>query len=161
CTRRSRRIREGAVVASAVRIALVVFDMAGTTVRDDDAVNVCLREALRASGIDVTRDEVNGVMGIAKPVAIRALVESRSPGVVVGRARVAEIHDDFLRRMSQHYRFSDSVEPMPHTLEVFETLKRADVSVALDTGFNRTIVNAILDRLGWYPSALIDATVAS
>ena len=29
-----------------MKIELVVFDMAGTTVRDDDAVNPCLREAL-------------------------------------------------------------------------------------------------------------------
>ena len=46
-----------------MKIELVIFDMAGTTVRDDDSVNVGLREALRAAGIEVSRDEVNRVIG--------------------------------------------------------------------------------------------------
>ncbi|MCZ7635203.1 MAG: hypothetical protein M5U12_03590 [Verrucomicrobia bacterium] len=62
-----------------MKIELVVFDMAGTTVRDDDAVNLCLRDALHAGGIDVTRDEVNEVMGIPKPTAIAAPPEPETP----------------------------------------------------------------------------------
>src|SRR5262249_39112669 len=33
--------------------------------------------------------------------------------------------------------------------------------VALDTGFSRTIVDAILERLGWSEPGVLDATVAS
>src|SRR5436189_161649 len=32
-------------------VQLVVFDMAGTTVYDGDAVNICLRDALQAAGV--------------------------------------------------------------------------------------------------------------
>ncbi|HLK56747.1 MAG TPA: hypothetical protein VKU00_09290, partial [Chthonomonadaceae bacterium] len=58
-------------------VQLVVFDMAGTTVYDGDAVNICLREALASADVTVTREAVNGVMGIAKPVAIRMLLEQQ------------------------------------------------------------------------------------
>jgi phosphonatase-like hydrolase len=143
-----------------MKIKLVVFDMAGTTVRDDDAVNVCLRDALAAAAVPVSRDEVNVVMGIAKPVAIRELLERHS-GTRVTEARVTEVHGDFVRRMIDHYQQSTAVEPMPHTVDVFDQLKRAGVAVALDTGFSRVIVNAILDRLGWRNSGMLAATVAS
>ncbi len=35
-----------------MNVQLVVFDMAGTTVYDGDAVNVCLRGALQAADIE-------------------------------------------------------------------------------------------------------------
>jgi phosphonatase-like hydrolase len=50
---------------------------------------------------------------------------------------------------------------MPHTSDTFRRLKQAGVRLALDTGFSRPIVNAILERLGWNNGGLLDATVAS
>jgi phosphonatase-like hydrolase len=144
-----------------MNIQLVVFDMAGTTVRDDDAVNLCLREAL-APMAAVTRAEVNAVMGLPKPVAIRELLGTRRSGRrTVTPEMVAAIHDDFLARMLLFYRTGPGVEPMPHALEAFHQLKEAGVSIALDTGFSRPIVDAVLTRLGWEDGLLLDATVAS
>ena len=48
-------------------IELVIFDMAGTTINDDDSVNRCVRAALENVGVTVTPAEVNRVMGIPKP----------------------------------------------------------------------------------------------
>jgi phosphonatase-like hydrolase len=144
-----------------MHIELVLFDMAGTTVRDDDAVNVCLREAL-AQKTGVTRDEVNKVMGLPKPIAIRLLLEEKlgGPGQV-SSGTVDLVYQDFLARMLEHYRTAPGIEPMPHTLDTFCRLKEAGVHLALDTGFSRPIVDAILERLGWNEGGLLDATVAS
>src|SRR5215472_9111515 len=125
-----------------MNIKLVIFDMAGTTVRDDDAVNVCLRDAL-ASHISVTRDEVNSVMGLPKPIAIHLLLERKlADGQSPSAPLVNSIHEDFLDRMIRHYRTAPGIEPMPHTLDTFYQLKEAGVSIALDTGFSRPIVDA-------------------
>jgi phosphonatase-like hydrolase len=142
-------------------IELVIFDMAGTTVRDDDAVNICLRDAL-APQVFVTRDEVNAVMGLPKPVAIRLLLE----GKLTGRSEVSPmlieaVHEGFQALMLRHYENAPDIEPMPHTLEAFCRLKEEGVRIALDTGFSRRIVDAILERLGWNEGGLVDATVAS
>jgi phosphonatase-like hydrolase len=145
---------------NAMNIDLVVFDMAGTTVRDDDAVNRCLREALSKHTV-VTREDVNSVMGIPKPIAIQLLLEKRSGSHAISPALVTQVHDDFLQSMLQHYQSAPRIEPMPHTLEVFWQLKEAGLKIALDTGFSRPIVNAILERLGWNEGGLLDATVAS
>jgi phosphonatase-like hydrolase len=142
-------------------IELVIFDMAGTTVRDDDAVNVCLRAAL-AQRVEVTRDEANAVMGLPKPIAIRLLLEQKiTNGLAVSATLVNTIYDDFLARMLKHYRSAPGIEPMPHTLDTFCRLREAGVRLALDSGFSRPIVDAVLERLGWNEGGLLDATVAS
>jgi phosphonatase-like hydrolase len=143
-----------------MKIELVVFDMAGTTVRDDDAVNQCLREALAAGGLACSRDEINAVMGIPKPMAIATLWQDKR-GVQASTSAVARLHEDFLRRMIEFYRSDPKVGEMPGASAVFSELRAAGIAVALDTGFSRDIVEVILTRLGWHQPGLLDATVAS
>jgi len=144
-----------------MRIQLVVFDMAGTTVRDDDAVNSCLREAL-AEVAEVSREDVNRVMGLPKREAIRQLLATAHPGgSAPGPDLVEALHDGFQSRMLRYYSTSPLVEPMPYTLETFSRLKAGGLRLALDTGFGRPIVDAILTRLGWAGRGIVDATVAS
>lgn len=146
----------------APQVDLLVFDMAGTTVHDDDAVHRCLCSALAGAGVNVSRDEVNEVMGMPKPVAIALLLERRKyRGASAPPAEVTSIHDDFLRHMISFYRTDPAVREIDGASPVFGQLRRAGVKVALDTGFSRAIVDAILQRLGWAGADLLDATVAS
>jgi phosphonatase-like hydrolase len=143
-----------------MNLELVIFDMAGTTVKDDDAVNACLREAMAPVAI-VGREQVNEVMGLPKPEAIRLLLKKKHPDAIpVSNELVDRLHRDFLERMLKHYRTAPGIEPMPYAVELFQQLRKAGVKVALDTGFSRPIVDAILARLGW-DGRLLDATVAS
>jgi phosphonatase-like hydrolase len=139
-------------------LKLMVFDMAGTTVSDEgDAVARCVCEALRAAGVPADEADVNPVMGMPKPLAIRLLLER------AGRAGVAEaapqVHADFQKRMIHHYQTSDMVCPMPGAEEVFRELRGRGIAVALDTGFDRETLDVIVDRLGW--EGAIDTSVAS
>jgi phosphonatase-like hydrolase len=144
------------------KVDLVVLDMAGTTVQDDDVVNRCLCAALADAGLAVTRDEVNEVMGLPKPVAIALLLERRKyPGGTAPPAEVASIHESFLRRMIDFYRADPAVREIDGASEILGQLRRAGLKLALDTGFSRDIVDAILKRLGWAGKELLDATVAS
>lgn len=140
---------------------LVVFDLAGTTVYDvGDVVAVSLARALRdLAGIEVTVDEVNVVMGIAKPKAIEHLL--REANVDHTASRVELIHRHFVRTMIEHYRTSPTVREMPGTTEVFHALRSRGVRVTLDTGFSRDITDTILTRLGWVAEGLIDASITS
>ena len=74
-------------------IDLVVFDMAGTTVHDGDAVNASFRAALAAAGVQADPAVVNTVMGLHKPEAIRILLDGA--GQSTAAAHVAAIHDDY------------------------------------------------------------------
>jgi phosphonatase-like hydrolase len=142
-----------------MQIELVIFDMAGTTVNDEDGVNRCVREALAAAGITTTREAVNRVMGIPKPIALAHLIEnSNHPDLL---ARLDAIHADFVTRMIRFYRTDPSVHEIHGAADTFRRLRAAGIKVALDTGFSRDIVTVILDRLGWNDPQLVDLTVTS
>jgi phosphonatase-like hydrolase len=100
-------------------------------------------------------------MGIAKPVAIRMLLAEQRGDGAVSEAEVDRIHTDFLARMLAYYREDPAVREVEGAAETFRILQEAGIKVALDTGFSRPIVDAILARLGWQEAGLIDATVAS
>jgi len=140
-------------------IHLAVLDMAGTTIRDDDSVNRCLREALLHAGVSVSRGDTNAVMGMPKPTAIALLIERAAKDYSV--ETVTRIYQDFLRRMLDFYRTDPSVEPTLGATDVLSELRDGGITVALDTGFSREIADVVLDRLGWRESQLVNFTVAS
>lgn len=147
--------------ASTLKIDLVVFALEGTTIRPDGVGNDCLRQALFAGNVPVTREAVSEVAGIPKPAAIRRLV-SRFIGTDHASAeRVSAIHADFLHRVTDHYRLGASIEPMPHAEETLVRLNHAGVRVSLVSSLGRVVVDAMLDRLGWRTARLISATVAT
>lgn len=139
---------------------LCVFDVAGTTVEDDGAVADCLRAAIELRGPRPTEVALTAVMGLAKPVAISALL-----AVALGRAperrEVEETHQDFEDRMVEHYTLDPDIRPMFGAGGAFRALRASGVKVALDTGFSRRILDAVLARLGWRAGVVVDLTVAS
>jgi phosphonatase-like hydrolase len=139
--------------------SLVVFDIAGTTVVDPDVVNTCLRRALLSHHVDVTRNDVNAYMGISKPLAIRELAE-RSLGRPLSDEEVEVIFQDFRMAMLDYYTNDEGVHEVDGATDLFKKLKEQGIKVALDTGFDREIADAVIDRMGWNDS-LLDATVTS
>jgi phosphonatase-like hydrolase len=139
-------------------IALVVFDMAGTTVRDPGAVSASFRAALDAAGAHVEPAAIDAVMGLPKPEAFRRLLAA-APDAAHLAERVDALHADFVARMLAYYAADPAVAEMPGASAAFARLRRAGVKVALNTGFSRDIVEVLLTRLGWHDA--IDASIAS
>jgi phosphonatase-like hydrolase len=147
-------------------IELAVFDLAGTTVYDGDAVNAAFRATLAAWGVDADPQLVNTVMGLPKPEAIRILLEQRrwqqtGAKITPSPENIDAIHADFTRRMCAFYETDPGVREIPGAAAVFAALRRAGIKVALNTGFFRPIADVLLDRLGWRSPAVIDADVTS
>lgn len=141
-------------------IELVVFDLAGTTVKDNQDVHKVLQQALAQIGVTISLDEANAVMGIPKPVAIRLLLEQREVFSITDKL-IEEIHDTFVTEMIHFYQFDKSVEEKEGVSETFRMLKDYKIKVAVDTGFDRPITNALLNRMGWIDKGLIDCSVTS
>jgi phosphonatase-like hydrolase len=140
-------------------IELVVFDMAGTTVQDNDAVRIAFRGALHQYGIQANEERITTVMGLPKPEAIRLLLLEASREAPDGL--VDTIHADFVQRMKDYYAHDPEVGEIPGTSAVFTQLKQSGIKCALNTGFSRDIVEVLLNRLGWKIPETIDATVTS
>jgi len=142
-------------------LKLTVFDIAGTTVYDGDAVHHHLALALAGAGVVVERDEINAVMGIPKPIAIRTVLERHRPNHRADAHEIDEIHSHFQETMLIHYRSSSEVRPVAGAVETFRDLHSHGVKIILDTGFSRPITDAIIERLGWLEDGIIDGSVSS
>jgi phosphonatase-like hydrolase len=135
-------------------LKLAIFDLAGTTVHDEDNVTGCLLDALAAAGFAVPFAEVNARMGIPKPVAIAEVVPAgTSPELI------ETIHQDFRRRIIHHYQTAEGVSEIAGAGALFRELRQAGVKVGIDTGFDRETTEAIFTRLGWHDE--IDASATS
>lgn len=140
-------------------IELVVFDIAGTTVHDGDAVNASFRAALAAHGVSADPAVIDRVMGYHKPEAIRVILET--VGRPAAPADVDPVHADFVERMKRYYATDPAVREITGAAAAFARLRAAGVKVALDTGFGRAITDVLLKRLGWDAPGVLDATVCS
>jgi phosphonatase-like hydrolase len=139
---------------------LIVFDLAGTTVKDNQDVHRVLQSALKQNGVMITLEEANVIMGTPKPVAIRKLLEDKQYPSIKDQF-IEQIHNDFVREMISFYKTDVTVGEKEGVRKTFATLKRAGIKIAVDTGFDRQITDALLKRLGWVELNLIDTSVTS
>ena len=145
------------------QIQLAVFDMAGTTIHDENSVAKAFQAALNQHGYSsVSLQEANEKMGYSKPQAIRELLEihETDPAKITDDL-IARIHEDFVQGMLTYYATDPSIRAVSDAEAVFRSLKKMGIKVALDTGFSRDITDIILRRVGWADGDLVDASAAS
>ena len=140
-------------------IELVVFDMAGTTVKDKNFVHQAFVDAFAKNGKTVSIADVNPLMGYPKPIAIDMVLEK----YVWDRNEklIDSIHTDFVNNMIDFYKNNPSVEEIKGVSDLFRSLKEKRIKIAIDTGFSKIIMDTIIERLGWRKNKLIDFAVAS
>jgi phosphonatase-like hydrolase len=123
--------------------ALVVFDLAGTTVEDRGQVPAAFTSALAEQGIAVSPEMLASVRGASKRQAIERLVPD-GPG---RGARAEAAFASFQRHLADQY--SETVRPVPGAEDAFRWLRAQQVRVALNTGFDRATTALLLAALGW------------
>jgi phosphonatase-like hydrolase len=143
-------------------IELVVFDIAGTTVRDNGNVAIAFIGAFKDFGLDMPFPAVQQVMGFRKIEAIALLLEKYAPARKDDELLIDRIHTRFIDTMIAFYKDDRDLGPFPEAEKVFFALQQKGIKVALNTGFTRSITDAILHRLRWDErSPLIDKTICS
>lgn len=142
-------------------IALVVFDIAGTTLHDESNVAKVLQQTIQLAGVTVTLEQVNEVMGYAKPYAIRYLLQQQQDSRYGDDTFIQELHGRFVADMKAHYANNPAVREKEGVSAVFAALKAKGIKIALDTGFDRAITEVILERVGWKQQGLVDAVATS
>ncbi len=145
-----------------MKIELVVFDLAGTTVEDNKDVQRVLKGALANFDVHISIEDANEVMGIPKPIAIEKLISKRykgNKGIISDWIR--EIHELFVSEMVRFYQTDLSVIEKEGVTETFKLLQAHGIKVVVDTGFDRVITDTLLKRVGWVRNHLLDASVTS
>ena len=143
-------------------VKLVVFDIAGTTVKDDHNVSNAFQAALKKYNYEVPLDMINPLMGYEKNEAITKMLRLHETNEEkITTELVDAIHREFVSQMISFYQFEPGIEPLPHVEETFAALHKMDVQVGINTGFSRDIADTIVHRLQWREKGLIDYVVGS
>ena len=149
-------------------LKLVVFDLSGTTVQDDNAVAKSLHQAAVEYGLDVPLVNFQKTIGTNKIHLYQYMIaQSKGQQVAIEDfetydfpelyAEAKVLFDNYSVIMLNYYR--RHVKAMPAAEEVFEWCHKNDIKVATDTGFHRDVNRTIMDRLQWQEKGLIDLSV--
>ncbi|MCA0958441.1 phosphonatase-like hydrolase [Allomuricauda sp. XS_ASV26] len=139
------------------KIELAVFDMAGTTVNEDNVVYKTVRAALAKHGVDVTLETVLECgAGKEKFKAISDILEESQNKSVDAKA----VFQDFKGMLEDAYT-NLNVGTYDGVEELFKTLKKQEVKIVLNTGYDRKTAETLLNKLGWIPGEQVDALITA
>ena len=143
-------------------IKLIVFDIAGTTVKDSGEIASAFWNAMKEYSYVVPMAKINALMGYKKTEAIRQMLEEFEEH----KDRITEdyvnaIHERFLELMIEHYETTPEIVPLPNVMEVFSFLKKKNIKIGLGTGFSKDITDVIISRIGWLNDNVVDYVVSS
>jgi phosphonatase-like hydrolase len=131
-------------------IELFVFDIAGTTVRDDGVVHRAFRETMDQAGLTAEDDWIKGRMGWNKVQVFREAL--RISGRPEGSA--GELAAAFTGRVVACMD-AEPPEPLPGAEAAIAGLRELGVRVAFNTGYSGGLAREIIRRVGWEPDAIV------
>jgi phosphonatase-like hydrolase len=137
------------------KIGLVVFDLAGTTIKGSHHVAAAFVAALAEQDIRVDDEELAAVRGASKRKAIARFI----PDGPERARRTDAVYSSFREHLENAYRRT-GVDAIEGAESVFRWLRARSVRVALTTGFDKEIVELLLKSLAW-DSDVVDAVVCS
>jgi phosphonatase-like hydrolase len=142
-----------------MKIAMVVFDMAGTTVDEGNVVYRTLHKAIEKVCPNVSFEDVLKLgAGKEKLQAIRETLSGSN--ISLNEATIQEIFKDFLGLLDIAYA-NLIVVPTNNTERLFNELRTKDIKVVLNTGYNTVTAISLLNKLNWVKGVQYDLLVTS
>lgn len=138
---------------------MVVFDMAGTTVDEQNLVYKLLHQTLVDDGYDCSLDMVLAIgAGKEKKAALQDILIEL--GVFAPQLTAASLHSLFKDRLKEAY-LQAPILPMPGAEMVFAQLTQMGLKVVLNTGYDRATAEQLLHRLGWVIGEQINGLITA
>ena len=135
---------------------LLVSDFAGTAMKEEGSVLLAYRTALEEHRIPFSEEDLASRRGANK----RAVFEDLAGRVYSGEER-SSVAGKALARfeavLRQEYETGD-VREVEGAAAAFTRLREAGLKLVLSSGFERSVVDLLVSRLGW--SGLFDAVLA-
>ena len=139
-------------------IKLAIFDVAGTTAKDDGLVVKAFQLALGAVGVvpgssqmQEMTNYVNATMGERKMDVFLHLLEG-------DKIKANLVHEKFIASYIQLVKDGE-LEEFDGITPFFVELRAKNIGIAITTGFPREILDVIIDALNW--RRIIDISVAA
>ncbi|MFD2904354.1 HAD family hydrolase [Sphingobacterium anhuiense] len=142
------------------KIKMVVFDMAGTTVNEDNIVYKTLRNAINSvGGFDLSLEEVleHGA-GKEKLEAIKTILKNSLD--LENDQLATEIFQLFLVQLKSAYEV-ETIYPCTNAAALFIKLKDMGILRVLNTGYDRLTAESLLKKLNWEVGIDIDLLITA
>lgn len=141
-------------------IKMVVFDMAGTSVDENNIVYKTLQKVINDAGHQFTLAEVLLLgAGKEKLQAIKDILAADT-SAYASPATTAQLYQSFEKELAAAYS-SIELKPQPGAELLFQELKNRQVKVVLNTGYNKATAVAILQKLKWIEGQHYDALITA
>ncbi len=127
-------------------LKLAIFDVAGTVIEDHDEAVTSLVDALAAHGIGVSSEELAEFRGAATREVIRFFCWRKRDEALSDEA-VEAVYSDFSRLVN--VRYEEQLAAIAGAEEVFESLRKRGMQLALTTGLGGPTLELVVRRLGW------------
>ncbi len=140
-------------------IKMVVFDMAGTTVNENNVVYKTLQGAINEKGYGLTLEQVlKGGAGKEKLHAIKSILVEYLQ--IQDNGLADDIYRRFIVQLGKAY---DTIEifPQDNAIELFHELKDRNILVILNTGYNTETAEMLIHKLGWKKGTDYDGLVTA
>lgn len=149
-------------------IKLCVFDMAGTTVNEDNLVYKTVRDAINQALSDEDKSaqevELDICLAFGAGKEKRQAINDILNELGIADDEVESLTDTaftiFKTRLAKAYT-AETLAPFEGMLELFDQLKATGRKVVLNTGYDATTANKILAILGWSVGREIDALMTA
>jgi phosphonatase-like hydrolase len=142
-----------------MKIAMVVFDMAGTTVDEGNVVYHTLHKAIQKKCPNVTFEEVlKWGAGKEKLQAIKDTLMGTN--MFLNEDTIQEVFKDFLVLLDTAYE-NLTVVPTHNTERLFKELRDLGIKVVLNTGYNKVTATSLVKKLNWVEGVNFDLLVTS
>lgn len=139
-------------------IEMVVFDMAGTTINEQNIVYKTLYKSINHFGIEVSLETVLSLgAGKEKYQAIKDILNHIN---INDDAKANVIFEYFKEILDKEY-FSAKVLPIEGVENVLRNLKKDGVKIVLNTGYSGHVANTLLEKLDWKKNTHYDALITA
>lgn len=149
-------------------IGLCVFDMAGTTVDEDNIVYKTLQKSIQALGIEVDLQScLTYGSGKEKSKAIYDVLNSPNVKSGLSAIQVSDL-DNLTQEAFAKFKIlletaytPESIKAFDGMEEFFQFLHERNIKVVLNTGYDRKTAEKILDILGWKVGETVDFLITA
>jgi phosphonatase-like hydrolase len=139
-------------------IRMAIFDMAGTTVNEDNLVYKAVRAAINEKGFDFTLDEVLAEgAGKEKLQAIKSVLALKN---IKDDQLASEIFKRFMVLLEEAYS-TQPITAQDNATRVFHALKQKGILVVMNTGYDRNTAEALIKKIGWIKGIDFDGLVTA
>lgn len=139
-------------------IEMVVFDMAGTTIDEQNIVYKSLHKAVNKFGIDVSLELVLAIgAGKEKYQAIKDILAHVNNNDLYK----AELIFKYFKNILDKEYLIAKVLPVEGVEDVLQHLKKDGLKVVLNTGYSSRVANILLEKLNWKKDVQYDALMTA